>query len=107
MRILEFSVVKQRLMKKRSCDFTGLVAGSVGYLHAKFHFSENEWGNCTDKIARFWLDDQEHAVRLDENDSCVIPHEVLTGKNFEVSVLGATSGYKIETNKINVRQEVR
>ena len=106
MRILEFNVAKQRLTKKRDCNFSGLVAGSVGYLHAKFYFSENEWGNCSDKIARFWIDGQEHAVRLDNANVCVIPPEVLTGKKFEVSVLGAASGYRIETNKINVRQEV-
>ena len=106
MRILEFNVAKQRLTKKQDCNFSGLVAGSVGYLHAKFHFSENEWGDCSDKIARFWLDKEEYAVRLNENNCCVIPHEVLTGKKFEVSVIGAAPGYKIETNKINVRQEV-
>lgn len=106
MRILEFNVAKQRLMKKRDCNFSGLVAGSVGYLHAKFYFSENEWGNCSEKIARFWLDDCEHAVRLDKANSCEIPNEVLTGKKFEVSVIGAAPGYQIETNKISVRQEV-
>ena len=106
MRILEFEVKKQRLMKKQGCDFGSLVAGSIGYLHAKFHFSENEWSPCIDKIARFWINEQEHAVRLDNTNTCVIPPEVLTGKKFEVSVLGAASDYKIETNKITVRQVV-
>lgn len=106
MRILEFNVVKQRLTKKQTCDFSGLVAGSVGYLHAKFYFSENEWRDCIKKIARFWIDKQEHAVELSQDNRCEIPPEVLTGKKFEVSVMGVAPGYKIETNKINVRQEV-
>ena len=106
MRILEFNVVKQRLTKNTDCDFSGLVAGSVGYLYAKFHLSENEWGRCTDKVARFWIDEQEHAERLDKDNGCVIPPEVLTGRRFEVSILGVGPGYKIETNKTNVRQEV-
>ena len=106
MRILEFNVAKQRITKKQDCDFSGLVAGSVGYLHAKFHFSENEWNRCTDKIARFWIGEQEYATLLGDDNACVIPTEVLTGKRFEVSVLGAADGYRIETNKINVRQEV-
>lgn len=106
MRILEFNVQKQRLIKDRNCDFSGLVAGSVGYLHAKFSFSENEWGDCSIKIARFWLGEKEHAMVLDNNNCCEIPPEVLTGNIFQVSVVGAASGYKIETNKINVRQEV-
>lgn len=106
MRILEFNVDKQRITKAKHCDFSGLVAGSIGYLHAKFRFSENEWNGCTNKVARFWIKDQEHAAMLDKNNGCVIPHEVLTGSKFEVSVLGVAPGYKIETNKVCVRQGV-
>lgn len=106
MRTLEFNVEKQRLNKKRDCDFSGLVAGTVGYLQAKFCFSNSEWAGCSTKVARFWLGEQEHAKCLDDNNSCVIPSEVLTGSKFEVSVIGAAPGYRIETNKITVRQEV-
>ena len=106
MRTLEFNVDKQRLNKKPGCDFSGLVAGTVGYLQAKFHFSDDEWSKCSTKIARFWIGEQEHAERLDTNDTCIIPSEVLTWSKFEVSVVGAAPGYRIETNKIAVRQEV-
>ena len=106
MRTLEFNVDKQRLNKKSDCDFRGLVAGTVGYLQAKFYFSTDEWNQCSVKIARFWIGEQEHAESLDMNDCCVIPAEVLTGSKFEVSVIGAAPGYRIETNKITVRQEV-
>ena len=106
MRTLEFNVNKQRLTKRLSCDFSGLVAGSVGYLQAKFYFSEDEWDKCTTKIASFWINEKEQAIRLDETNSCVIPPEVLTGSKFEVSVIGAAPGYKIKTNRINVRQGV-
>lgn len=106
MRILEFNVAKQRITKKQDCDFSGLVAGSVGYLYAKFHFSENEWNRCTKKIARFWIGESEYAKPLGDDNICVIPPEVLIGKRFEVSVIGASKDYKIETNKINIRQEV-
>lgn len=105
MRILEFNVEKQRLTKKPGCDFSGLVAGTVGYLHAKFYF-QNEWDKCSTKIARFWIGDEEHAKPLDADCCCEIPEEVLTGRKFEVSVIGAAPGYNIKTNKINVRQVV-
>lgn len=105
-RILEFDVKKQRLRKRMSCDFTGIVAGSVGYLRAKFYLSPEEWEDCTVKVARFWLGDTESSVKLDANDSCDIPPEVLTGEKFAVSVLGKSLGYQIETNKIKVKQEV-
>ena len=106
MRILEFEVKKQRLLKKPSCDFSGLVAGSVGYLHAKFHFVTDEWAACTAKLAQFWIDGKEHATFLDQANSCEIPPEVLLGNKFEVSVIGVASNYNIPTNKISVRQEV-
>lgn len=93
-------------MKRPGCDFSSLVAGSVGYLQAKFTFSADEWGKCSTKIARFWLDEQEYAKRLDENNCCTIPPEALVGNRFGVSVIGAAPGYQIETNKIYVRQEV-
>ena len=106
MRILEFEVQKQRLKRRPICDFSGLVAGSIGYLRAKFYFSEEEWGSCSKKVARFWIDGTEHAAMLNDDNSCEIPPEVLTGSKFEVSIIGAATGYKIETNKICVRQEV-
>lgn len=106
MRILEFEVQKQRLKKRPLCDFSGLVAGSVGYLKALFYFSKEEWSSCSKKVARFWINGEEHATMLGDDNSCEIPHEVLTGDQFEVSVLGVAPGYKIETNKIRIRQEV-
>lgn len=106
MRILEFNVNKQRLTKCPWCDFSGLVAGSVGYLRAKFDLSQPEWNECTIKIARFWYDGLEHAKELDSSNSCDIPPEVLVGDCFVVSVLGASNDYQIETNKITVRQGV-
>ena len=106
MRILEFEAQKQRLKRRPTCDFSGLVAGSVGYLKAMFYFSESEWSSCAAKVARFWIGGEEHAKRLDQNNSCDIPPEVLTGERFEVSVIGVAPGYKIETNKITIRQEV-
>ena len=106
-RTLAFNVKQQRLMKRPNCDFSGIVSGSVGYLRVKFYFSPEEWNKCTLKVARFWLGDEEHSVKLDETNSCDIPPEVLTGEVFEVSVLGAsTDTYRIETNTIKVKQEV-
>lgn len=104
-RILEFDVNKQRLTKKRNCNFANIVAGSIGYLKAKFYFSQDEWRDCR-KAASFWIGEEEHAVLLDNNDSCIIPPEVLTFDRFQVSVTGMRSDYRIKTNKTKVKQEV-
>ena len=104
MRILEFTADCQKLRKKSDCDFTGIVAGSVGLLRARF-FCSIEWLNCK-KAASFWVDGKEYAAVLDEKHSCDIPPEALTGDKFEVSLTGVKPGYKITTNKTKVRQEV-
>lgn len=104
-RILKFDVDKQRLTKKRNCDFSNIVAGSVGYLKAKFYFSQSEWKDCI-KAASFWIGDEEHAVILDKSNTCEIPPEALTGDRFYVSVTGVRQDYKIATNKTKVKQEV-
>ena len=106
-RILEFDVIKQRITRRKSCDFTKIVAGSSGYLRAKFYFSQSEWRGCK-KAASFWLDNEEYGVLLDKNDTCLIPAEALAGSKFEVSVTGVrpNSDYRITTNKTKVKQEV-
>lgn len=105
MRTLEFTVESQRIRKKVDCDFSNLVAGSVGYLKAKFYFSE-EWDKCK-KAASFWVGDEEHPILLDSNDECVIPSEALTDSMFRVSVMGVRSDFKITSKKTKVRQEVQ
>lgn len=110
MRTLDFVVDRQLMYKHPACDFNNLVAGSVGYLRAKFHFSK-EWDECNRKVARFWIGDREVPVLLDEEGSCNIPPEVLTGKVFKVKVVGAKvegseAIFKIETMKVRVKQEV-
>ena len=106
MRKLEFDVNKQRITKNKNCDFSGLVAGTVGYLSASFNFTSSEWNSCAILISRFWLDGREYAEQLDGTNCCHVPPEVLTGRKFEVSVLGVSPGYRIETNRVSVRQEV-
>ena len=104
-RVLEFTVDKQRIIKNRDCDFSNIVAGSSGYLKAKFYFVSNEWKGCK-KAASFWLNSAESAVLLDKSNTCLIPTEALVGEKFEVSVTGMKDTFRITTNKTKVRQEV-
>ena len=104
MRSLQFIVDGQRIRKDPKCDFSNIVAGSVGYLKAIFCFS-TEWDGCK-KAASFWLDDREYSVLLDNDNACIIPKETLTDERFYVSVTGAKPGYKIKTSRTKVIQEV-
>lgn len=103
MRILEFEVDGQTIRKKPECDFSNIVAGTSGFLRAKFSFS-SEWRGCL-KAASFWRGKKEYPVLLDRN-ACDIPPEALVGATFRVSVLGKNGDFRIPTNSVLVKQEV-
>ena len=107
MRTLDFKVDRQKLHKLPGCDFSEIVAGSVGYLCAKFHFSE-EWNKCT-KVASFFDEkNNEYSVLLDSEDSCMIPGEAPVGATFTVKLTGARgANYIIRTDPMKVKQEVK
>lgn len=101
MRTLKFIVEGQHIEKDPSCDFSGLVAGTEGYLQAKFSFSE-EWNGCG-KIAEFRLHATAEPVSVKlVGDACAIPPEALIGKSFKVSVIGIRKGFRIQTNMVEV-----
>lgn len=106
MRTLEFEVSQQKLRKYPGSDFSGIVAGSIGYLNAKFHFSQ-DWEGCK-KVASFSDSSTiEYPVLLDADNKCEIPREVLSGDVFYVTVLGAKSAdYRLSTNTMKIKQEV-
>lgn len=103
MRVLKFIVTGQSIKKSPECDFSDIVAGSIGYLKASFEFSD-EWDDC-EKVAMFWNDDETSKVHLDENNSCAIQANVLTTEKFYVSVVGKKAGYRIVSADTKVTQE--
>lgn len=111
MRTLEFEVSQQKLKKKPGCDFSGIVAGTSGYLRAKFHFSE-DWDGCKKVASFFDMENNEFCVLLDNYNACDIHEDALNSEFFEVTVTGAMknpngSVRKITTNKMKVKQEVK
>ncbi len=101
MRTLKFVVEGQNIIQDPSCDFSGLYPGTKGYLKAEFKFSP-EWKDCR-KAAVFEMLRNEYPVPLIEN-SCEIPAEALTWKTFSVQAVGERDGYRITTNKVEVKQ---
>ena len=104
MRVLDFIATGQTLTRAPACDFTGIVAGSRGYLRARFQFSR-EWAGCK-KVAVFTSRGQEHPVPLELN-MCEIPAETLTGSAVQVYVVGRRPGFEITTNVAAFPQTVR
>ena len=104
MRILSFIVSAQNIQKDPACDFSGIVAGTQGYLRAEFSMSK-EWMGCKLAVVFSCLG-KEYAEPV-LNGGCKIPSEALTWDSFGVRVVGQRAGYRITTNEIKVRQERR
>lgn len=104
MRVLEFKADGQTLTQAPGCDFTGIVAGSHGYLRARFRFSQ-EWAGCK-KVAVFTCRGKDYPVGLRDN-MCEIPAEALKASAVQVYVIGRRPGYEITTTVSAFPQIVR
>ena len=100
-RDLAFIVEDQELSKDPSCDFSGLVPGSSGYLRVVFVF-HGLWDTLA-KAAVFSTNGVESAMPI-TNDSCVIPDSVLKEKSFSIRLVGKNSQQMLQTNRLVVNQ---
>jgi hypothetical protein len=104
LRILSFNVKNQIIEKDPSCDFSGLVAGTSGYLDAKFTFSA-DWEGCTKVVGFFSKDGKEFApCMLSEKNTCHIPNEATAYHEFDIRVYGKKNGCIITTRPITIKQ---
>jgi hypothetical protein len=94
---LEFIATGQTLKRAPACDFSGIVAGSNGYLFARFHFSR-DWAGCK-KVAVFTCKGKEYPVGLKDN-MCEIPADALTGGPVQVYLVGQRGAVRITTDAV-------
>lgn len=92
-----------KLSKVRDCL---LIEDSINSIQCQFEFRTSDWDN-TSKTAVFvrgWATPSTPSadmivVMLDENNECIVPHEVLNkGIAFSVGVFGSSDGYRIVSN---------
>lgn len=104
MRTLVFNVKDQIIHRDNSCDFSGLVADTSGYLQAKFIFSD-VWDNCAKVAGFFSKNDEEFApCMLNKDNTCLIPEEALKHHEFKIRVYGRKKDYTITTQPITIKQ---
>ena len=105
MRILVFKVDGQTIYPNSLSDISGLVAGTSGYIKAKFLFSD-DWNRCAKVVAFNSLDGKEFEPKaLDDENSCFVSSEALEYHEFEMKVLGKGKGdYTITTRPIRIKQ---
>lgn len=104
MRTLKFVADDLKLIKDESCDFSGLVPGTDGYLRLQVSFSPL-WEGIT-KVAAFYsvMGKEYQPMALDKDGCCTIPAEALKNRAFKVQILGAAKGRVLKTSKIIVNQ---
>ena len=98
MRRLVFAVEGQNLRK--AGDFSGITAGSKGYLCCHFGTADYDW-LVAKKAAVF--NDRE-AVPLDSSMECMAPDEVTDGKSFKVQLVGQRGTVRMTTNAVLIEQ---
>lgn len=98
MRRLLFSVDGQHLAKQG--DFSGITAGSRGYLKCCFGVNGSDWRGAK-KVALF---NEAYAVAVDEALECCVPDEVTGGKSFKVRMIGQNDTMRVTTNAVLVEQ---
>jgi hypothetical protein len=99
MRILDFVVDKQTIAKSDKCNFGDLVAGTTGYLQARFCFSR-EWSGYR-KVAVFTCKSGEYPVLI-ESTMCAVPDEVAACTSFKVTVVGKRGGSTLTCGRTTV-----
>lgn len=105
MRVLKFIVDGQTIRQDPSCDFSGIVPGTEGYLQAEFSFSK-EWSNTT-KVVGFYskLGKEYTPQALKNGKTCMIPAEATKNRAFKIRVIGKRDDYMLRTNKIVIEQK--
>lgn len=98
MRMLNFTVEGQRL--KKEGDFSGITAGSKGYLYCKVKTTDPDWMRAK-KVLLF---DEEYAVAVGANGECTVPDEVTDSRSFKLRLIGQCGKILMMTNPILIEQ---
>lgn len=104
MRILKFKVIGQKIYRDSSCDFRGIAAGTENYLKCEFIFS-SEWSGSV-KVCDFSSDKVKSSPVKIINNTCIIPSDVLTEKEFRFYIAGKRGNLRLTTDRSSVQQEV-
>ena len=102
MRDLCFVVNKQQLLKKQSCNFNNIIAGTVNYLRCVFTF-DADWSGFK-KVAEFKIENGKSYPVLIKSNQCMVPEEVTKEEKFFVIIHGKKDNQRIITNSLKISQ---
>lgn len=83
--VIKFSVYNQRLRRITS----GIIpSNAYGKIKFEFDFRTDDWDVITIKTVNFYYSGKNYYVKLDKNNQCYVPKQVLHAPAFNVSVCG-------------------
>jgi hypothetical protein len=83
--VIKFSIYNQRLRRITS----GIIpSNAYGKLKFEFDFRTDDWDMVTTKTASFYYNGKNYDIKLDKNNQCFVPKNVIHSPSFEVSVCG-------------------
>ena len=88
--------VNHQILKR--VDANQVVADSINYLRLKFYFTE-DWTGLKTVLFKHLSDETIYQVILDDDNSCLVPHEVIKDGSFDVSVF---CGFRITANSVRI-----
>jgi len=94
--MLEFKVKNQIISRN---DNFGVVADSINYLTAKFDLTDSEFGGAVTAVFSSIIGGISYELIL-ENDTCIVPWEVIKSRGFKVSLYCNIGDKRITTNEI-------
>lgn len=98
--MLKFKPIGQTLHRT---DTFGVVADSVEYLKVEFDFSSSDFGGITTAVfSPFYNKGINYEVVLDDNNSCIVPEEVIKHRGFNISIYSVIGNKKITSDKFSV-----
>lgn len=98
--MLKFKPIGQTLHR---IDTFGVVADSVEYLKVEFDFSSSDFGGITTAVfSPFYNKGINYEVVLDDNNSCIVPEEVIKHRGFNISIYSVIGNQKITSDKFSV-----
>ena len=95
---LEYSIINQKITSSSNNYY--VVADSVNYLKIDFQFT-HDWQGVA-KLITFRNGQSVFTIPLDENDSCVVPWEVIKTPSFIFSLVGSKDGMVITTDTMKI-----
>lgn len=85
MLVIKFSIHNSRLRRITS----GIIpSNAYGKLKFEFDFRTNDWAAVETKVANFYYKGANYRIKLDANNQCYVPKEVIYAPSFSVSIYG-------------------